>query len=149
MEQRVTRLEAHFEYIRDDLDEIKAEQRSFSSKLGAHEALLNDIRVQLAKRPTTGQYWGMIGIVGAIALATVAIIITGIVGGLGVRIGSRPVLVTTAPCGLFAATGGPRTMTARFPILYRQATRCGDQRRLGLTPWAAGGGGARRTAPER
>jgi hypothetical protein len=79
----VTRLEAHLEYIRDDLDEIKAEQRSFSSKLDAMNALLNDIRVELAKRPTTGQFLGMIGIVGAIALATVAIIITGIVGGLG------------------------------------------------------------------
>jgi hypothetical protein len=73
MEQRVTRLEAHFEYIRHDLDEIKAEQRSFSSKLDAMNALLNDIRVELAKRPTTGQFWGMIGFVGAIALATVAI----------------------------------------------------------------------------
>jgi hypothetical protein len=27
VEQRVTRLEAHFEYVRGDLDEIKAEQR--------------------------------------------------------------------------------------------------------------------------
>ena len=87
MEQRVTRLEAHFEYIRDDLNEIKAEQRTFArqveAKLDAINALLNDIRVELAKRPTTGQFWGMIGIVGAIALATVAIIITGIIGGLG------------------------------------------------------------------
>jgi hypothetical protein len=83
----VTRLEAHFEYIRDDLDEIKSEQRTFArqfeAKLDAINTLLNDIRVELAKRPTIGQFWGMIGIVGAIALATVAIIITGIVGGLG------------------------------------------------------------------
>lgn len=82
----MTRLEAHFEYIRVDLDEIKAEQRSFArqveAKLDAINTLLNDIRVELAKRPATGQFWGMIGIVGAIALATVAIIITGIVGGL-------------------------------------------------------------------
>jgi hypothetical protein len=87
VEQRVTRLEAHFEYIRDDLDEIKSEQRTFArqfeAKLDAINTLLNDIRVELAKRPTIGQFWGMIGIVGAIALATVAIIITGIVGGLG------------------------------------------------------------------
>jgi hypothetical protein len=87
VEQRVTRLETHFEYIRDDLDEIKAEQRTFArqveAKLDAINALLNDIRVELAKRPTTGQFWGMIGIVGAIVLATVAIIITGIIGGLG------------------------------------------------------------------
>ena len=86
VEQRVTRLEAHFEYIRDDLDEIKAEQRTFArqveAKLDAINALLNDIRVELAKRPTIGQFWGMIGIVAAIAPATVAIIITGIVGGL-------------------------------------------------------------------
>jgi hypothetical protein len=86
VEQRVTRLETHFEYIRDDLDEIKAEQRTFArqveAKLDAISALLNDIRVELAKRPTTGQFWGMIGIVAVIALATVAIIITGIVGGL-------------------------------------------------------------------
>ena len=86
MEQRVTRLETHFEYIRDDLDEIKAEQRTFArqveAKLDAISALLNDIRVELAKRPTTGQFWGMIGIVAVIALVTVAIIITGIVGGL-------------------------------------------------------------------
>ena len=86
VEQRVTRLEAHFEYIREDLDEIKTEQRTFArqveAKLDAINTLLNDIRVELAKRPTIGQFWGMIGIVGAIALATVAIIITGIVGGL-------------------------------------------------------------------
>ena len=86
MEQRVTRLEAHFEYIRDDLDEIKAEQRTFArqfeAKLDAINTLLNDIRVELAKRPTIGQFWGMIGIVAVIALVTVAIIITGIVGGL-------------------------------------------------------------------
>ena len=83
----MTRLEAHFEYIREDLDEIKSEQRTFArqfeAKLDAINTLLNDIRVELAKRPTIGQFWGMIGIVGAIALATVAIIITGIVGGLG------------------------------------------------------------------
>jgi hypothetical protein len=93
MEQRVTRLETHFEYIRDDLDEIKAEQRTLGQRLEAHQrdigekleairALLGDIRVELAKRPTTGQFWGMIGAVAAISLATIAIIITGIVGGL-------------------------------------------------------------------
>ena len=83
----MTRLEAHFEYIREDLDEIKSEQRTFArqfeAKLDAINTLLNDIRVELAKRPTIGQFWGMIGIVGAIVLATVAIIITGIIGGLG------------------------------------------------------------------
>jgi len=82
----VTRLEAHFEYIRDDLDEIKAEQRTFATrfeaKLDAINALLNDIRVELTKRPTTAQFWGTIGAVAAIALATIAIIVTGIVGGL-------------------------------------------------------------------
>jgi hypothetical protein len=92
-EQRVTRLETHFEYIRDDLGEIKAEQRRLGQRLEAHQrdigekleairALLGDIRVELAKRPTTGQFWGMIGAVAAISLATIAIIITGIVGGL-------------------------------------------------------------------
>lgn len=94
MEQRVTRLETHFEYIHDDLDEIKAEQRSLGQKLEAHQrtvsekleaisALLTDIRIELTKRPTTGQFWGMIGAVAAISLATIAIIITGIIGGLG------------------------------------------------------------------
>jgi hypothetical protein len=89
----VPRLETHFEYIRDDLDEIKAEQRTLGQRLEAHQrdigekleairALLGDIRVELAKRPTTGQFWGMIGAVAAISLATIAIIITGIVGGL-------------------------------------------------------------------
>jgi hypothetical protein len=86
VEQRVTRLETHFEYIRDDLDEIKAEQRTIArqieAKFDAINSLLNEIRLELAKRPTTGQFWGMIGVVAAIALATVAIIITGIVGGL-------------------------------------------------------------------
>jgi hypothetical protein len=93
VEQRVTRLETHFEYIRDDLDEIKAEQRTFGQRLEVHQrdvgekleairAVLGDIRIELAKRPTTGQFWGMIGAVAAISLATVAIIITGIVGGL-------------------------------------------------------------------
>ena len=85
MERRLTRLEAHFEYIRDDLDEIKAEQRSFSSKLDAMTLVLNDVRVELTKRPTTVQFWGMIGAVAAISLATIAIIITGLVGGLAWR----------------------------------------------------------------
>ena len=85
MERRLTRLEAHFEYIRDDLDEIKAEQRSFSSKLDAMTLVLNDVRVELTKRPTTAQFWGMIGAVAAISLATIAIIITGLVGGLAWR----------------------------------------------------------------
>jgi hypothetical protein len=93
VEQRVTRLEAHFEYVRGDLDEIKAEQRWLGQKLEAHQrsvveklealtAILGDIRIELAKRPTTGQFWGMIGAVAAIAPATIAIIITGVVGGL-------------------------------------------------------------------
>ena len=93
VEQRVTRLEAHFEYIRADLDEIKAEQRWLGQKLEAHQrsvgeklealtSILGDIRIELAKRPTTGQFWGMIGAVAAISLATIAIIITGIIGGL-------------------------------------------------------------------
>ena len=85
MERRLTRLEAHFEYIRDDLDEIKAEQRSFSSKLDAMTLVLSDVRVELTKRPTTAQFWGMIGAVAAISLATIAIIITGLVGGLAWR----------------------------------------------------------------
>lgn len=93
MEQRVTRLEAHFPYIRGDLGEIKAAQRWLGQKLEAHQrsvgekleaitGLLGDIRVELAKRPTAGQFWGMIGAVAAISLATIAIITTGIVGGL-------------------------------------------------------------------
>ena len=90
----MTRLETHFEYIRADLDEIKAEQRWLGQKLEAHQrsvgeklealtSILGDIRIELAKRPTTGQFWGMIGAVAAISLATIAIIITGIIGGLG------------------------------------------------------------------
>jgi len=82
MEQRVTRLEAHFEYIRRDLDEIKTAQQHVETRLDAINTVLNDIRLDLAKRSTTGQFWGMIGVVGAIALAAVAFIITGIVGGL-------------------------------------------------------------------
>jgi hypothetical protein len=77
------RLEAHFAYIRDDLDEIKAEQRSFSSKSDPMNALLNDIGVELARRPTTGQFWGHDRDRGAIALASLAISVTAIGGGLG------------------------------------------------------------------
>ena len=62
----------------------------------------------------------------------------------GVRIGSRPVLLTTAPCGLFAATSGPRTMTSRF-----DPGSAGDTSSRSEAPGVQTmGSGRRRRAPE-
>ena len=71
MEERVARLETHFEYIRRDLDEIKEEQRET-------RVILSDIRTHLAKLPTTGNLWSMIASVVATALAIIGIVIAAI-----------------------------------------------------------------------
>mgnify|MGYP000281504653 CR=1 FL=1 len=68
MDQRVTRLETHFEYVRKDLDEIKADQKTIISALSTLPT----------KRDLAG-YWVASITVG---LAILAITVGGIIGGL-------------------------------------------------------------------
>lgn len=68
METRVTKLETHFEYIRRDLDEMKAGQAQVIEKLN-----------QLPTRNDLWQ-WKIQWVV--IIVAAVAIIVGGIIGGL-------------------------------------------------------------------
>lgn len=68
MEERVTRLETHFEYVRKDLDEIKADQKKIISALSALPT----------KRDLTTNILVMV----AIGLSVMAITVGGIIGGL-------------------------------------------------------------------
>ena len=75
MSDRVTRLESHMEYVRRDLDGLARGQSDLSSKLGA--ALL-----KLDQLPTRRDLdsWRVQWI--AVGIAVVALIVTGVVGGL-------------------------------------------------------------------
>lgn len=68
MEGRVTRLEVEFEHVRRDLDEIKADQKGMRTDL-------TEIRIALAKLPTTDKLWVMVGTMSGVALAFVAIVV--------------------------------------------------------------------------
>lgn len=68
METRVTKLETHFEYIRRDLDEMKAGQAKVIEKL-------NEL-------PTRNDLWQWKVQWVVIVVAAVAIIVGGIIGGL-------------------------------------------------------------------
>lgn len=85
--ERLTRLEVAFEYVRRDLEEIKADQKemraAFEGMSGDVRATLNRLEVALAARPTTAQFWTMIATVAAIALAVIGLI----VGSLQVLMG--------------------------------------------------------------
>ncbi|MBB4287564.1 hypothetical protein [Roseospira goensis] len=59
MENRITKLEVEFGYVRRDLDEIKTE--------------LKDISHRLARMPTTNGLWGMIATVIGVALTMIGI----------------------------------------------------------------------------
>lgn len=75
MEDRVSRLEVEFEHVRKDLDEIRHDQKEILKTLGV---LRGEFRTEIAKRPTTGQFWGIIAVVAGLALTTVVLIVGGI-----------------------------------------------------------------------
>jgi len=68
MEQRLTRLEVLAEHTQEDVREIKNDQRTIRE-------LLTDIRVEIARRPTTSGLWTMVATVAAVAFAVIAIFI--------------------------------------------------------------------------
>lgn len=71
LNERVVRLETHFEYIRKDLDEIKVGQKETLGKLSDLSA---NIKVEFAKRPTTTGLWGMLATLLALALAIAGLV---------------------------------------------------------------------------
>ena len=75
MESRVSRLEATVEHIDRDLTEMKGDIKGIFG-------ILTDIRVEIAKRPTTGGLWGMVATVLGVAIAMIGIFI-GILAYLG------------------------------------------------------------------
>lgn len=82
MDERVTRLETHFEYVRRDLDEIKADLKGTLARLN--------------EMPTKADLWQWKWQWTALALAAVAIVIGGIIGGLS-WIQPAPAPAGTAP----------------------------------------------------
>ncbi len=90
---RVHRLETEFEYVRRDLDEIKADQKEILRELRRHDEKFGDMDRRFGemdgrftalegKMPTIGQFWGMIGTVAVIALTVVILIVGGMSLGL-------------------------------------------------------------------
>jgi hypothetical protein len=75
--ERVTRLEVEFEYVRRDLDEIKTDMKDLLKVQGEIRQEMGEIRGELAKRPTTAQFWGLIASVAVIALSVVILIVGG------------------------------------------------------------------------
>jgi len=75
MQDRVVRLEVQFEHIVKDLDEIKSDQKALLRELGEFRTTVVN---QLASRPTTVQFWTMIGTVAVLALTTVGLVIGGL-----------------------------------------------------------------------
>lgn len=76
METRVSKLETHFEYVRRDLDEIRADQKTIIAALGA--------------LPTKRDLTNNVVAITTVALAVVAITVGGIIGGLGWLDRDRP-----------------------------------------------------------
>lgn len=66
--ERISRLETHFEYIRKDLDELKSDQKKVL------EAVMD--------LPTRSDLWSWKLQWAAICVATIALIVGGIIGGL-------------------------------------------------------------------
>jgi len=73
MQERVAKLETHFEYIRKDLDEIK-------SGLGA---VVTGMEAMVRNNPTKADLYAWKVQWTAICVGAVAIIVGGIIGGLG------------------------------------------------------------------
>lgn len=66
LNERVVRLETHFEYIQRDLGDIKSNQKETLGKLSGLE-------VAMAKQPTVAGLWGMIATMLVVALAIAAL----------------------------------------------------------------------------
>ena len=108
MHGRVSSVETHMEYVRRDLDEIKADSAETNT-------ILRDVVRRLDELPTKRQLdadrlqWTAIGI-GAIAL-----IVTGIIGGLGwleTRVG-KAAPVATAPQPIIIQLPAPLSASSR------------------------------------
>jgi hypothetical protein len=76
MEQRLSRLETHFEYVQRDLAELKADQKAIAGQL-------SNIDRKLDRLPTTDDLWSWKIQWIAIGIGSVALIVGGIIGGLG------------------------------------------------------------------
>ena len=68
MEARMTRLEVEFEYVRKDLDEIKADNKTILSELG-------NMRAELANLPTRSQLHWSFATMAIIAFTIVALFV--------------------------------------------------------------------------
>lgn len=80
-EERVAKLETHFEYIRKDMDEIKSGQKEMLTKL-------SDL-------PTRNDLWAWKLQWTGIAVAAIAIIVGGIIGGLSwIKSDTTPIVIT-------------------------------------------------------
>ncbi len=75
IDARVTRLEAHMEYVITDLAEIKAAQKETSKSL-------TELAAAVAKLPTKADLWAWKFQWLGIALVAFATIVGGIIGGL-------------------------------------------------------------------
>lgn len=80
MDSRITKLETHFEYVRKDLDQISADQKTIIARLG--------------ELPTKRDLTANILIIVTIGIATLAIVVTGIVGGLAWIDRSEPAAIS-------------------------------------------------------
>lgn len=75
MEERVTRLETHMEYVRRDLDGIKAAQEKISD---SQQRILEKLNLLPTKADLNQWRWQWV----AIAIAIIALTVGGITGGL-------------------------------------------------------------------
>ena len=78
MEARVTKLETHMEYMRRDLDEIKADNRAVLGKLDGVANALTGIRSDVGDKASTKELWTIVVTVAVLALAVIAAIIGGL-----------------------------------------------------------------------
>lgn len=89
MEERVTRLEVSFEQLRSELGEMRHDQRDMRADIRDLRGDIKDliktvgeIRVELSRKPTTAQLWGIIASISGIALTVVILIVGGMSVGL-------------------------------------------------------------------
>lgn len=75
MEERVTKLETHFEYVRRDLDDIKSAQRTSAD---TQTRILDKLNLLPTRTELNTWRWQWV----AIAVAIIALTVGGITGGL-------------------------------------------------------------------
>jgi hypothetical protein len=95
LNERVVRLETHFEYIQRDLGDIKSDQKETLGKLSGLETIL-------AKQPTAVGLWGMIATMLGIALAIAGL--TFVVADYTAKVTPGP--SATSPAATGKTTGG-------------------------------------------